>query len=155
MVGGRGDGLERAPQIGVAAHGLEKKVGIEPVHPDVRPYYRAADLLVCASDVESLPRSVLEAMALGVPIVATKVFGLPEVVHENETGWLCEARDTADLARALERALNASVTERQRLGVAARELVRSEHEVDACAARYADVLRAVAAGTELPEAPHG
>jgi glycosyltransferase involved in cell wall biosynthesis len=150
MVGGRGDGLERAPQLGVAAHGLELKVGIEPVHPDVRPYYRAADMLVCASDVESLPRSVLEAMALGVPVVATKVFGLPEVVREGETGWLCEARDTADLADALDRALSCPVDARTRMGAAARDLVHAEHEVDACAARYLDVLRAVAAGGPPP-----
>jgi glycosyltransferase involved in cell wall biosynthesis len=155
LVGGRGDGLERAPQIGVAAHGLERKVGVEPVHPDVRPYYRAADVLVCASDVESLPRSVLEAMALGVPVVATRVFGLPEVVREGETGWLCDARDTADLAVALDRALDTSVTDRRRIGAAARDLVRDEHEIDACAARYADVLRAVAAGTVLPGRARG
>jgi glycosyltransferase involved in cell wall biosynthesis len=143
LVGGRGDGLERAPQIAVAAHGLEGAVGIEPIHPDVRPYYRAADLLVCASDVESLPRSVLEAMALEVPIVATSVFGLPEVVTDGVTGWLCDERDVAALAEALDRALGIPASRREEMGRAARALVRDEHDVDRCAARYAAVVRAV------------
>lgn len=143
LVGGRGDGLERAPQIAVAAHGLGSRVGIEPIHPDVRPYYRAADVLVCASDVESLPRSVLEAMALGVPVVATTVFGLPEVVEDGGTGWLCEPRDVAALANALRRALEASHEERAELGRRARDVVRADHDVERCASRYAAVVRDV------------
>ena len=48
-----------------------------------------SDLLVCASDVESLPRTVLEAMAWELPVLATAVYGLPELIEDGETGWLC------------------------------------------------------------------
>ena len=70
-----------------------------PITPDVDPWYGMADILVCASDIESLPRTVLEAMAWETPVLATSVFGLPELIDDGETGWLCEPRDMLALAR--------------------------------------------------------
>ena len=64
-----------------------------------------SDLLVCASDVESLPRTVLEAMAWELPVLATAVYGLPELIDDGETGWLCAPRDVDALADGLRRAL--------------------------------------------------
>ncbi len=104
---------------------------------DVRPAYLAADLLVCASDIESLPRSVLEAMALELPVLGTDVFGVPEVVRDGETGWLCVQRDTGALADTLARALATPPAERARLAAAARAVIEAEHELEHCAARYA------------------
>ena len=60
---------------------------------DTYPWYRAADLLVSASDIESLPRSVLEAMCFRVPVLATSIFGLPELISDGETGFLFEPGD--------------------------------------------------------------
>jgi glycosyltransferase involved in cell wall biosynthesis len=144
LVGSREDGHERAPQIAIEAHGLEDRVDIVPVRPDVRPWYAASDLLVCASDVESLPRTVLEAMALRLPVLATDVFGLPEVICDGETGWLCAQRDTASLADGLGRALSTSPAERHAIADAAWALVAREHDSATCAARYADVIEAAA-----------
>ncbi|MFL5817588.1 MAG: glycosyltransferase family 4 protein [Conexibacter sp.] len=144
LVGSREDGHERAPQIAIEAHGLENRVDIVPVRPDVRPWYAAADLLVCASDVESLPRTVLEAMALRLPVLATDVFGLPEVIRDGETGWLCTQRDTAALTDGLARALSTPPAERKAIADAAWELIAREHDSATCAARYADVIEAAA-----------
>ena len=60
--------------------GLNHQVRVEPVVADSNPWYRAADALVCASDVESMPRTVLEAMAFGLPVLSTAIFGLPELI---------------------------------------------------------------------------
>jgi D-inositol-3-phosphate glycosyltransferase len=101
-----------------------------PVTPNVQRWYGLADLLVCASDVESLPRTVLEAMAWETPVLATSVFGLPELIDDGETGWLCEPRDTLALADGLDRALRSSGAERARMAKAARRLVESRHSLD-------------------------
>lgn len=149
LLGSRDDGHERAPQIAAEQHGLTDRVEILRVMRDVRPAYLAADLLVCASDVESLPRSVLEAMAIGLPVLGTDVFGVPEVVHDGESGWICRQRDTGALAETLARALATPRPERERLAAAARAIVEREHELGSCAARYLAVVRAVAAGRSV------
>jgi D-inositol-3-phosphate glycosyltransferase len=98
-----------------------------PITPDVASWYGMADLLVCASDVESLPRTVLEAMAWGTPVLATSVFGLPELIDDGKTGWLCEPRDARALADALDRALDADEATYAAIARDARELVADRH----------------------------
>ncbi len=129
FVGGREDADSEALQafIGVATHG--ERMELIPITPDVDAWYGIADLLVCASDVESLPRTVLEAMAWGTPVLATDVFGLPELIEDGRTGWLCEARDLGALAAALDRALSTSAAEREAVATAARELVAERHDL--------------------------
>jgi glycosyltransferase involved in cell wall biosynthesis len=116
--------------------GLETRVRIEPVDADPYRWHIASDVHVCASDVESLPRSVLEAMAFGVPVVSTDVFGIPEVIEDGVTGYLCATRDSAGLAHALDRALDADPEERARITRTAGALVWGRHEP----ARYAERL---------------
>ena len=65
-------------------------------------------MLVCASDVESLPRSMLEAMAFGRPVASTAVFGIPELVEDGVSGFLCRDRDLAALRGMLERVADTS-----------------------------------------------
>ena len=115
-----------------AKHG--EQIELIPITPDIHRWYAMADILVCASDVESLPRTVLEAMAWETPVLATDVFGLPELIDDGETGWLCEARDTTALARGLDRALNSPDEERRNLGQNARSLVERRHSLS----RYGD-----------------
>ena len=86
--------------------GLEDRVQILPILPDIYPWYAMADILVNASDVESLPRSILEAKAFGLPTLATDVFGLPEIISDGVNGWLCRAHSGNALAAGLHRALS-------------------------------------------------
>jgi glycosyltransferase involved in cell wall biosynthesis len=65
----------------------------------------AADVYVQPSRSEGLPLTILEAMSLKLPIVATKVGGIPEVVVDGETGYLARCADPASLAVALEKML--------------------------------------------------
>jgi D-inositol-3-phosphate glycosyltransferase len=153
FVGGRGDGDSEALEGFVAASGLGDRVEVIPVTPDVQPWYRVADMLVCASDIESLPRTVLEAMAFETPVLATAVFGLPELIEDGETGWLCEPRDMLALAAALDRALDSSPEERRRIGRAGRELVTRRHDLGAYGREVAGLLNQVATG-ETPKITH-
>jgi glycosyltransferase involved in cell wall biosynthesis len=79
------------------------------VHPDDLPrHYRTADILVNPSVSESFGMSLAEAMACGVPVVATQVGGMPEIVDPGVTGQLVPPDDTQALARAIEQRLAAS-----------------------------------------------
>jgi glycosyltransferase involved in cell wall biosynthesis len=66
-------------------------------------YYRAADVALCTSRVESAPRVLTEAMACGLPIVTTPVFGIPEIVTENVNALFYDPGDTDRLALQVER----------------------------------------------------
>jgi glycosyltransferase involved in cell wall biosynthesis len=72
---------------------------------DVRPVLEAADLFVLPSHKEGLPNAILEAMAMGLPVVATAAGGTGEIVIDGETGLLTPTRDPAALGAALGRML--------------------------------------------------
>jgi len=105
-----------------------------------------ADLFVLPSVVEGFPLSVLEAMAAGVPVVATDIGGTREAVAHEQTGLLVPARDPAALAAAMRRVMD-QPEEADRRASLARDRVRSEYSADAVAARvmsvYELVLRSV------------
>jgi D-inositol-3-phosphate glycosyltransferase len=101
--------------------GLSGKVDILPIQPEIYPWYRAADVLVSASDIESLPRSILEAKAFGLPTLATDVFGLAEVITDGVNGWLCRPNSGSALVAGLARALSLTDDERRRMSEACRE----------------------------------
>jgi glycosyltransferase involved in cell wall biosynthesis len=153
FVGGRDDVYSDALSAFVESNGLDDRIDLIPVTPDILPWYGLADLLVCASDIESLPRTVLEAMAFETPVLATSVFGLPELIDDGETGWLCEPRDTLALASALDRALNSSPEERRRIGRAARALVIRRHPLDAYGREVARLLKDAVSG-KAPDTSH-
>jgi glycosyltransferase involved in cell wall biosynthesis len=88
-------------------------------HEDVPRWLNAADLFVLASHNEGLPNVVLEAMACGLPVVATDVGGTSEAVVHGRTGLLVPAADVGLLAGALDRLLD-DASERERMGRAGR-----------------------------------
>ena len=129
----------------VRAWQAEGLIELLPPTDDVRPALAAADCVVLPSYREGTPRSLLEAAAVGRPLIATDVPGCREVVHEGENGFLVPARDAAALAGAMERMLTLSSADRQVLGRASRALVEcrfAEHLVtDAYAAALDEVAR--------------
>jgi glycosyltransferase involved in cell wall biosynthesis len=121
-----GDGPDRgALEADIARLGLDGAVELLGTRTDVAELLAAAGVFVLCSDSEGLPMSVLEAMAAGVPVVATAVGGVPELVSDAETGILVPPRDPAALARALG-ALAADADLRERMGEAGRR--RAERE---------------------------
>lgn len=106
---------------------------------DALAFMASADVVVNPSDVEGLPLSVLEAMALARPVVATAVGGVPTVVHNEETGLLIEAGDPGGLASAIEQALESPRA--AEWGKAASRLVSERHGLEAMVRSYEDVYR--------------
>lgn len=130
------------------------RIRLVPVTPDVGAWYGLSDLLVCASDIESLPRTVLEAMAWELPVLATAVFGLPELIDDGETGWLCPDRDVEALAAALDRVLSVPAAERAEIGRAGRARVERRHSLDDYCAGIVRLLdEATRAASRAPASP--
>jgi glycosyltransferase involved in cell wall biosynthesis len=88
-----------------------------------------ARAMVLPSFAEGLPVVLMEAMALGKPVISTYVAGIPELVVPGLTGWLVPAGDPTSLADAIRHALGAGPAELTRLGVAARERVSERHDI--------------------------
>jgi glycosyltransferase involved in cell wall biosynthesis len=142
FVGGKeGDSYSDALQKRIAASPRGDQMSLIPVTPDVDSWYGMADLLVCASDVESLPRTVLEAMAWETPVLATSVFGIPELIDDGETGWLCEPQDVAKLAEALDVILGTSPDDHERIARKARTLVERRHSLPNYANEISKLLK--------------
>jgi D-inositol-3-phosphate glycosyltransferase len=125
--------------------GQGPRVLILPLVDEPYPWLGVADVLVCASDLESLPRAVLEAMAFEVPVLATEVFGLPELIEDGRSGWLCEPNDVGALAGALERVLTIAPGQRRAIGREGGRTVRERHAADAYARRLSRLVCGLAA----------
>lgn len=116
-----GDGPEREViEATMRQLRVADKVQILGTRNDVASQLTNADLFLLTSISEGIPLTVLEAMAAGLPVVATDVGGLREIVVENETGFLAPARDDELLAQHIVR-LAADSDLRRRLGDAGRK----------------------------------
>ena len=101
-----GDGPERTTLERRAVElGVDERVRFlgTGTRADVFTLFRAVDLALLTSAWENLPHTVLEALAVGTPVVATAVGGVPEVVHDGENGLLVPAGDIDAIAGAIER----------------------------------------------------
>jgi len=97
-----GDGPQRE-ELRVAARdlGVGGRVLVTGVTPDIAGWLAAADVLAAPSRNEGMGRAIVEAMALGLPVVGAAVGGIPAVVADGETGWLVPPGDSLALAAAL------------------------------------------------------
>ena len=149
-----GDGPERAEaealaiRLGVA--GSVTFVGKQP-QSQVRDYLGVADLLLLPSQSESFGLTALEAMACEVPVIATRVGGIPELVEDKGCGYLFEIGDVESMAAASLRVLG-DQAERDRLGRRGREIAISrfatENIIPQYEELYARVIRAVSSRAE-------
>jgi colanic acid/amylovoran biosynthesis glycosyltransferase len=94
----------------------------------VRAEICAARALVLPSFMENLPVVIIEAMALGRPVISSCVAGIPELVEEGKTGWLVPAGDERALSEALQSALAATFEQLANMGMAARYRVLENHD---------------------------
>lgn len=105
IVGDGGGSYTEALLEYLQRRGLSERVRVVPVTDDTSVWYRAADAFICGSDNESMPRAILEALAFGLPVAATEVFGIPDLLTDGETGFLFDARDKDAAVHALRRLL--------------------------------------------------
>jgi glycosyltransferase involved in cell wall biosynthesis len=125
-----GDGdLKATLEAFVAREGLASRVSFLGWRDDVADLAAAFDVFVNPSRWEGFGLVVLEAMAAGLPVLATRVSALPEIVLDGETGWLVAGQDAAAIAGAMQEACGNVAQARQR-GLAGRERARREFGVD-------------------------
>jgi glycosyltransferase involved in cell wall biosynthesis len=150
-IAGVGPDEQKLKQL-VAELGVDQEIRWIGHRQDVPDVVRALDVAVLPSRWEGSPLALMEYMALGAPIVATAVGGVPELIEDGVHGLLVPPRDPGSLADAIDRLL-ADRTMAARLGSAARERQRAEHDLDTQVARlerlyvelYARSQRAVGA----------
>jgi glycosyltransferase involved in cell wall biosynthesis len=114
---------------------------------DVRPFIDEADCVVLPSYREGVPRTLMEASAMGRPIVATDVPGCREVVVDGVNGLLCEARNPDSLAEKLADMIEMTHEARQTMGHSGRMRVEAEFDEAAVVDRYRETVRAVTGTT--------
>ena len=138
-----GDGPEgpalraRAAQLGL----VESVTFAGPIpHEDTPPFYRSADVFALSSDFDNSPNAILEAMASGLPVVATDVGGVRHFVRDPIGGAVVPLGDAAALAYAIERFLVQPDAARS-AGIHNRTRASSEFSWRASAARLLDVYR--------------
>ncbi|NOT34533.1 MAG: glycosyltransferase family 4 protein [Candidatus Eisenbacteria bacterium] len=118
-----GDGPHRAALEAAAARAsLEHRVHLLGLRRDVPELLRAFDVFALSSRWEGLPRVFPQAMAAGLPIVATRVDGAPDAIVSGETGWLVEVGDASGMAARLIEIAN-DPTKAKRMGAAGRARV--------------------------------
>jgi glycosyltransferase involved in cell wall biosynthesis len=125
-------------------------------HDVVRQQMRSARAFVQHSvvssdgDCEGTPVAIVEASSMGLPVVATRHAGIPDVVIEGRTGLLADERDTETMAQHLVR-LAADVSFSEELGRNGSQFVRSALRSEACISHLVSILRAAMQGRPLQE----
>jgi glycosyltransferase involved in cell wall biosynthesis len=108
---------------------------------DVRSYIIQSDCVVLPSFYrEGVPRSLLEAAAVGRPIITTNSVGCKEVVDHGVNGFLCEPRDASDLASKIEQFLLMSASQRSAMGLRGREKTEREFDEKIVIKKYLDTI---------------
>ncbi len=119
------------------------RVSLEGHTDDASLYYAASDILVCASTIESAPRVLMEAMAFGLPIISTEVFGIPEVVRFGLNALAFAPNDAQALAERLQ-TLAADPALRSALSRASPEVLASLPGYDDMIAGHASLIQEAA-----------
>ena len=135
-----GDGPLR-PQLELLASSLsiEHAVRFLGANPNAAPAIASADALVLPSRFEGLPNVVLEAMALGTPVIATKAGGTIELEREEPTAFWAETADPKSLAKAIDRFLREQENA-NRQSAAALKLVETHHDLENATKRLEEIL---------------
>ncbi len=110
--------------------------GLQANVPEILPHW---DVFVLSSISEGLPLVVMEAMAVGLPVVSTKVGGVPEILPDGEAGYLCEIGDAGALCNAMYRA--ATSTTLREVGRRGRDLAFANYGVDLMQSQYEELYR--------------
>ena len=109
---------------------------------DVRPFIEASDCVVLPSYREGTPKVLLEAAAMGKPIITTDVPGCRETVDDQLTGFLCEVRSAKDLAQKMCQMIELSVEERVQMGRLGRIKMENQFSEKIVIDRYLEEIRA-------------
>lgn len=139
---GRDDGIGAALRARAAAAGLATRIEFLGPREDVPALMASAHVALLCSHQEGFPNAVIEAMAAGLPVVATAVGGVPEAVSHGETGLLVPARAPSAIAAAIRELAN-DPTKRASMGAAGATRARVMFSAERCADEYVSFYRAL------------
>lgn len=138
-----GEGDERAAlQRRIDELGVGDRVRLAGFQADTIPWYEAMDVYALSSLREGLPNVLLESMALGTPVVATRVAGVPRLIEDGSSGLVVPIADDDRLHGALQRLLG-SLELRERLALEARRVIESRFSFAARMDKMVDVYRSI------------
>jgi len=115
---------------------LENNVLLLGRKDNVADYLNAADIFVLASLWEGMPIAILEAMACGLPVVATKVSGIPEIIFDKETGLLAEPQNLNDLVKKIDYLLSLPDEKRKEMGEKAKNKIKENFSLNKMVREY-------------------
>ena len=115
---------------------LRDQVKLVGERTDTQTFFQKADVFVLSSLFEGFGNVVLEAMACGVPVVATNTGGVPEMIAEGKSGFIVPSNDSSALARAIERTLHLSSEEKKNMIESARRTVEEKFSIQKIAEEY-------------------
>ncbi len=118
------------------SYGLQDRVQFLGQRQDVPELLHAADAIVLSSRTEGLPNALMEAMATGLPVAATDVGGVRELVTEDQTGFLAASGDARGLAQAMSKLMRLSEQERAEMGRQAQRHIRENFELEIVAGHW-------------------
>lgn len=153
-----GDGECRAALLARrSALGLQERVHLLGFRDDARGLMRQFTVFGLSSHLEGLCTSLLDAQIRGVPIVATEVGGIPELIRDRESGRLVPARDPDALARALIEALEDEASRRRwaERAFASVQAFRADRMVEGTLSEYRKILGSGVAGQRRPRVAPG
>jgi glycosyltransferase involved in cell wall biosynthesis len=127
----------------IAQQGLDQIIRMQPPVRSIAPIMGRASVLVLPSRHEGFPNVVLEAMASRLPIVATRVGDVPEMLVDGESGWIVEPGSAEGLAAAMLRVHEMSASDRERMAQAARSQVERAYSIDVIAERHIALYRSL------------
>ncbi len=142
LVGGGGPEESRVRGLAERSR-FRNRIQFTGFQDSVAPYYRAMDFLVVASRNEGLSNAVLEAMACGLPVLASRACGNQDAIRDGVEGWIADLSDPPTIAAALIRATVDEPSFGGR-GPRARERVEEEFSMNRMMQRYAEVYWAMA-----------
>jgi glycosyltransferase involved in cell wall biosynthesis len=136
-----GDGPDRSLiSAAIAEAGLTDRVELLGDRSDVPNLLARSDIFVLATHSEGMPLALLEAMAEGLPVVASAVGGMPEIIQDGKNGLLVPAGNPVALARALHR-LMMDADLRSRLGSAARRTIAEHYDLERFRSQHVELLQ--------------
>jgi glycosyltransferase involved in cell wall biosynthesis len=141
----------------IERHGLRDRVRIAgwTGSDGVREQLLSARAMVLPSFAEGLPVVIMEALALGRPVISTYVAGIPELVRDRECGWLVPAGSVPALVEAMREAVAAPVWKLEQMGRTGAALVAERHDAKKEAAKLTALIEASASRPSPPPSPLG
>jgi glycosyltransferase involved in cell wall biosynthesis len=145
-----GDGAPelRSRLLGVIESRWSGRIVLAGYQTNIREWYSAFDVFLHTPRLEAFGLVVIEAMAASLPVVATRVGGVPEIVRHDETGILCDAESPLAAADGLARLLGSQEL-REQLGARAAEVAGAQYSVSLAAERYLGLYSRLLSGAAV------